>query len=67
MHIDEYEIGDEVDVFADTNDIFTDFSGRIVKINYDTRLITVKDQDDDCWDAEVNQIRLTYSEELEIN
>ena len=63
MKIDEYEIGDEVDVFAYNEDIFHDFSGKIVKINIAKDIITVRDQDDDAFDVDTKQIRLTYSED----
>lgn len=63
LNIDEYNIGDEVDVFANSDDIFTEFSGKIVNIKPWLNIITVRDQDDDCVDVDVNQVRLTYSEE----
>lgn len=63
LSIDQYKIGDEVDVFANASDSFYDFSGRIIDINEETGIVTVKDQDEDCWDVDVDQICLTYDEE----
>ena len=65
MTIDQYEIGDEVDVFPRVNDIFEEFTGRIIEINLDDDLITVCDQDDECFDVDANQIKLAYTEEKE--
>jgi hypothetical protein len=59
MKTDEYEIGDEVDVSAYNDDIFHDFSGKIVKINTAKDIITVRDQDDDAFDVDTKQICLT--------
>lgn len=60
-----YEVGDEVDVFPNDDDIFEEFTGTIVDINLETGLLSIRDQDDDVWDAEANQLVLTYSEETE--
>lgn len=67
LHIDEYNIGDVVDVFAKSDDIFTEFSGKIVNIKPWLNIITVKDQDDDCFDVAADQVRLTYSEDDEVD
>ena len=65
MTIDQYEIGDEVDVFPHPNDIFEEFTGRIVDIDLENDNITVVDQEDDHYDVDAKQIKLAYSEDTE--
>lgn len=65
MTIDQYEIGDEVDVFPRPNDIFEEFTGRIVNIDLENDNITVVDQDDDHFDVDAKQIKLAYNEDTE--
>lgn len=66
LDITQYEIGDNVDVYPLKNDIFEEFSGRIVEINMMDDIITVVDQDDEYYDVHAKQIRLTHSEELDV-
>ena len=62
MNIEEYKIGDIVDVFPLKNDCFDEFTGRITSINIDQDLIIVTDQDDESYGVYAKQIQLTYNE-----
>ena len=65
MTIDQYEIGDEVDVFPRASDTFEEFTGRIVELDLENDIITVVDENDEYHDVIVKQIKLAYSEETE--
>jgi transcription antitermination factor NusG len=52
-----FEIGDQVEVLANNDDVFNDFIGTVVNIK-EEGIISVKDQDDDVWDVGENQCYL---------
>jgi hypothetical protein len=60
-----YSVGDIVDVYPLKNDIFDEFTGKIVEIDLENDNIIVVDQDDEYYDVYAKQITLAYTEETE--
>jgi hypothetical protein len=60
-----YSVGDIVDVYPLKNDIFDEFTGKIVEIDLENDNIIVVDQDDEYYDVYAKQIILAYTEETE--
>jgi len=57
--INRFEIGESVVVTPKTGDIFShEFRGTVKGFRDNGRLITVKDQDGDCFDCEPSQVEL---------
>lgn len=50
----KFRIGQTVDVVAEPEDYFPDFTGTIVSIHGDTAI--VRDQDNDAWSVEFDQM-----------
>jgi hypothetical protein len=65
MRFDDCEINQQVDVFPYDTDEFYEFTGKIIDIDEDNNLISVRDQDDDVFQVSPRQIRLTYSDETD--
>lgn len=63
MKFEDCEINKQVDVFPYEDDEFCEFTGKIVDIDEENNLISVKDQDDDVFQVSPKQIRLTYNED----
>lgn len=63
MRFDDCEVNQQVDVFPYDTDDFYEFTGRIVHIDEDKNLISVRDQEDDVFQVSPRQIRLTYNED----
>ncbi len=51
-----FKIDDIVEAMPDIDDDFTEFQGTIVSIRDNGNLITVKDQDDNCFDCRPGQL-----------
>lgn len=55
--INSFSIGDRVDVNAEPDDLFLhNFTGTV--IGFKDNFVQVKDQDDDVWDCEPDQLTL---------
>jgi hypothetical protein len=64
--IEEYLVGDEVDVFPDGDSLCSEeFTGRITSIDLENDIITVKDLDDDVWDMSPHEIQPTHNHDDE--
>ena len=58
---DYFNKGDRVNVKAYAGDLFdNDFTGTVVGCHGD--FVTVRDQDGDCWDCEVEQLSFCNNE-----
>ena len=57
--INRFEIGESVVATPKANDIFShEFQGTVKGFRDNGRLITVEDQDGDCFDCEPSQVEL---------
>jgi hypothetical protein len=57
MKIQDFEIGDSVDVEYWHGDLFNhDFTGHVTRINHE--FVTVCDQEGNSWDCNPNQLEL---------
>lgn len=59
--IEEYEIGDQVDVFPTDRDPFDEFTGLILKINTVNDTVIVVDDCQEHWTVCVRQINMAYN------
>lgn len=59
--IEEYEIGDQVDVFPTDRDPFDEFTGLIIKINTANDTVIVVDDYQENWTVSVRQINMAYN------
>ena len=55
--IDDFHKNDIVDVYPTSTDMFSDFTGKI--IGFRDNFVQVKDQDDDVFEVEPHQCRLS--------
>lgn len=63
LTIEDYEIGDLVDVFPKGDDNFDEFTGNICKINTADDTVIVIDEDQEKYTVNVKQINLAYNYE----
>lgn len=63
LTIEDYEVGDLVDVFPRSNDDFDEFTGNICKINTADDTVVVVDENQEKYTVHVKQIYLTYNYE----
>lgn len=63
--IDDFHTGEQVNVKKFDDDLFDhDFTGTVVGIRYNMSLVTVEDQDGDCWDCEPGQLSFSSDKEM---
>ena len=56
--VDDFMEGDEVDVNPERNDLFPEFTGRIVRIDPINEELHVQDEDDEIWKVKPEQCDL---------
>jgi hypothetical protein len=60
MNLNEVKVGQQVNVTHSPGDMFNhDFTGQVAEVN--DRYVVVRDQDDDCFSCEAEQLSLTVN------